>query len=359
MGEVRVAAIQMDSAVGRVEENLARATRLVQEAAGQGAQLVVLPELFNTGYEYSNQNFARVEPLEGRTGTWIMDTARRLGVHLVGTFPALIDGEAYITAMLAAPSGARWIYRKVHVAFWENRYFARGPEPVVADTALGRIGLLICWDQVFADLARAYQGHVDLLCIPSSPPVWTGTIEDGQGYVLARLGELRTLGERMDGVEWFTRAQEVHARCAGVPVVYAARCGAFHSPIPYGWPFLATLRPRETLRVLRSVGTHYLLRSVLQGRSAVLDAAGERIVQAGQDGEVVLVASVQAGAPELAALPPVPAGRVLVPDVSWFALLLDDSLAIRGRRYRRRKELSRARAAKRPEDTQHTRGENG
>jgi predicted amidohydrolase len=359
MGEVRVAAIQMDSAVGRVEENLARATRLVQEAAGQGAQLVVLPELFNTGYEYTDQNFARVEPLDGPTGTWIMDTARLLGVHLVGTFPAFVDGEAYITAMLAAPSGTRWIYRKVHVAFWENRYFARGPEPIVAGTELGRIGLLICWDQVFADLARAYQGRVDLLCIPSSPPIWSGTIEDGAGTVLGHLGELRSLGQTMDGIEWFARAQEAHARCAGVPVVYAARCGAFHSPIPYGWPFLATLRPREALRVLRSVGTRYLLRSVLQGRSAILDAAGERIVQTGQDGEGVLVASVQAGAPEPAALPLVPAGRSLVPGISWFALLFDDSLAVQGRRYRRRKQLSRAWAAKRPEDTQNTRGKDG
>jgi predicted amidohydrolase len=359
MDKVRVAAIQMDSAVGQVEENLARARQLVQEAAGQGADLVVLPELFNTGYEYSDRNFARVEPLDGRTGTWIGDTARRLGVHLVGTFPAFVDDEAYITAMLAAPTGARWIYRKVHVAFWENLYFARGPEPVVADTELGRIGLLICWDQVFADQARAYQGRVDLLCIPSSPPIWSGTVEDGTGNVLGYLGRLRALGKTMDGVEWFARAQEAHARCTGVPVVYAARCGAFHSPIPHGWPFLAALRPREALRVLRSVGTRYLLRSVLQGRSAILDATGERIVQAGPDGEVVLVASVQAGAPEPAALPPVPAGRILVPDISWFALLYDDSLAIQGRRYRRRKQLSRVRAAKRPEDPQNTRGNNG
>jgi predicted amidohydrolase len=300
----------------------------------------VLPELFNTGYEYTNQNFAQVEPLDGRTGTWIVDTARRLGVHLVGTFPAFVDGEAYITAMLAAPSRERWIYRKVHVAFWENCYYARGPKPVVADTVLGRIGLLICWDQVFADLARAYQGQIDLLCIPSSPPGYLGTLEDAEGNVLARLERRVSLGRNMDGVDWFTRAQEAHARCGGVPVVYAARCGAFRSPIPYGWSFLAILRPREVLRVLRSVGTHYRLHSVLQGRSAILDAAGRRIAQAGQDGEAVLVASVQAGGSEPAALPPVPAGRLLVPGIPWFPLLFDDSLAVQGRWYRRRKRPS-------------------
>ena len=337
---VRVAAVQMESAVGQLEANLAHAAQLVEEAAGQGAQLVVLPELFSTGYEYTDRNYALVEPLDGRTGTWIADTARRLGVYLVGTFPARVDGEAYITAMLAAPSGERWIYRKVHVAFWENCYFARGPEPVVADTGLGRIGLLICWDQVFADLARAYQGRVDLLCIPSSPPVYLGTLEDAEGNVLAHLERMVSLGRSVDGVNWFTRAQEAHARCAGVPVVYAARCGAFHSPIPYGWSFLTMLRPGEALNVLRRVGTRYMMRSTLQGRSAILNAAGERIVRAGPEGECVLMADVQAGGPDPAALLPVPAGRALVPGIPWFQFLFDDSLAIQGRRYRHRKTNS-------------------
>lgn len=344
MAEIRVAAVQMDAVVGQVEANLARAVRLVEEAAGQGAQIVVLPELFNTGYEYTDDNFGRVEPLDGRTGTWVTDTARRLGVHLVGTFPARVDGEPYITALLAAPSGQRWFYRKVHVAFWENCYFARGPQPVVADTELGRIGLLVCWDQVFADLARAYQGRVDLLCIPSSPPVYLGTLEDAEGNVLARLERMSFLGRTIDGIDWFARAQEAHARSAGVPVVYAARCGAFYTPIPYGWSFLTMLRPREALSVLRRVGTRYLMRSTLQGRSAILDAAGRRIAQAGPEGEAVLVAEVQAGpslaadAPEPAALPPVPAGRALVPGIPRLQFLFDDSLLIQGRRYRRCKQ---------------------
>jgi predicted amidohydrolase len=343
---VRVAAIQMDAAVGEVEANLAHAARLVADAAGQGARLVVLPELFSTGYEYTDRNYGLVEPLEGRTGTWIVDTARRLGVHLLGTFPARVDGEPYITALLAAPSGQTWLYRKMHVAFWENCYFARGPEPTVADTELGRIGLLICWDEVFADLARAYQGRVDLLCIPSSPPVYLGTLEDAEGHVLARLERMSLLGRNIDGVDWFTRAQEAHARCAGVPLVYAARCGAFYSPIPYGWSFLTMVRPGEALGLLRRVGTRYLMRSTLQGRSAILDATGRRIAQAGPEGEAVLVAGVQAdkgpaaGAPDPADLPPVPAGRALVPGIPRFQFLFDDVLAIQGRRYRHRKQIA-------------------
>ncbi|MGD8794561.1 MAG: carbon-nitrogen hydrolase family protein [Anaerolineae bacterium] len=336
MAELRVAAVQMDAPVGEVEANLARAQALVEEGAKGGAQLVVLPELFNTGYEYTDRNFDLAEPVDGRTGSWIVDTARRLAVHLLGTFAARFNGKAYITAMLAAPDGRRWFYRKVHVALWENCYFGRGPGAVVADTDLGRIGLLICWDEVFADLARAYQGQVDLLCIPSSPPTYAGTVEDGEGRVLAELPRLRSLGRDLDGVDWFRRAQEIQARSAGVPLVYAARCGEFHSPIPYGLPFLSMLKPGEMVRVLRAVGTGYWLRSTLAGRSCILDGQGARLASTGQEEEAVLLATVETGAPDRATLPAVGKGRSLVPGIPGFQFLFDDIMIALGRRYRRR-----------------------
>ncbi len=336
MPDLKVAAIQMDSQVGAVETNLVHATELVEQAAAQGAQLIVLPELFSTGYEYTDRNFILPEPLNGRTGAWIADTAQRLGVHLVGSFPARIGSKAYITAKLAAPSGRTWVYYKKHVAMWENLYFERGSDPLIADTDLGRIGLLICWDQVFADLARAYRGRVDLLCVPSSPPVWVGTMEDGKGHVLAHLRELRFLGRVLDGVDWFDRARAAHAQSAGVPLVYAARCGEFHSPIPYGWSFLTMLRPGETLRVLQAVGTRYWLRCPMQGRSHILDAAGEPLAQTGQDGEAVLVTTVLPGAPNPAMLPPLPKGQAMIPGIPKFQFLFDNSLILQGQWYRRR-----------------------
>ncbi len=336
MPDLRVAAIQMDAQVGAVEANLAHAGELVEQAAAHGAVLVVLPEMFSTGYEYTDRNYSLPEPLEGRTGTWIARTARRLGVHLVGSFPARWPSGNYIVAMLAAPDGRHWIYRKVHVAMWENCYFDRGTEPVIADTDLGRIGLLICWDQVFADLARAYQGRVDLLCIPSSPPTWVGTVEDKRGRELARIETLRAFGQKLDVIDWFARAQVLHARSAGVPVVYAARCGTFHSPIPYGSLLLLTLTTRAAPRVLRVVGTQYLLRCPMMGRSCILNADGERIASTGHDEEAVLTATVQPGTPDPATLPPVPKGRSLVPGIPASQFRFDDSLITWGRRYRRR-----------------------
>ena len=333
---IRVAAIQMDAKVGQVEANLAHATELVEQAAAQGAQLVVLPELFSVGYEYTDRTYGLPEPLDGPTGSWIARTAHRLNLHLVGSFPAQMPEGTYIVAMLAAPDGRHWVYRKVHVAMWENCYFDRGAGPVIAETELGRIGLIVCWDQVFADLARVYQGRVDLLCIPSSPPTWIGALEDADGRVLARLEELHAFGNRLNGGDWFERAQELHARTASVPVVYAARCGTFHSPMPLGFPFLLTLRPREALRVLRAVGTHYWLRCPMMGRSCILNARGERLAGTGQDREAVLVATVQPGTPDPATRWPAPRGRSLVPGIPRSTFLFDDSMITWGRWCRRR-----------------------
>lgn len=336
MSDIIVAAIQMDAQVGMIEANLTHATSLVNDAAAQGAQLIVLPELFNTGYEYTDRNYELCEPLSGRTGRWIVETAQRLGVHLVGTFPARTAEGTHIVAMLAAPDGRQWIYRKIHVAFWENCFYDRGSEPVIADTDLGRIGLLICWDQVFSDLARAYQGNVDMLCIPSSPPIWLGTFEDAQGQNLARAETLSSFGSTIDGIAWFDQAQVQHARSAAAPVVYAARCGTFHSPIPYGFSFLLGIGARKAIRVLRAVGTRYWLRCPMMGRSCILNAKGERIIVAGQDKEAVLVSAVQITAPDTAALPAVAKSRSLVPGLPRSQLQFDDSMIRLGRRYRQR-----------------------
>ena len=344
MGEIRAAAVQMDARVGDVDANLRHAGKLIEEAAEQGARLIVLPELFNTGYEYSDRVYAWSEPLDGKTAVWIAQTARRLGVHLVGSFPARFSADrasersdrTYIVAMLAAPDGRYWIYRKVHVAMWENCYFERGAEPVIADTDLGRIGLLICWDQIFADLARVYQGRVDLLCIPSSPPTWMGTMEDDDGRVLAELGTFQMAGKTVDGVDWFDRAQRAHVHNAGVPLVYAARCGTFHSLIPYGSSFLFTLGIGRALRALQGAGTRYWIRCPMMGRSRILSRDGETLTSTGQDGEAVVLADLDSGAPDAAGLPAVPRGRTLIPGIPAPQLLFDDAMIAWGRWYRRR-----------------------
>jgi len=78
MHNLKVAAIQMDSQPGAVEANLARAEGLVEQAAIQGARLIVLPELYSTGYEYTDRVFAWPEEAGGQTGIWLFCRLARM-----------------------------------------------------------------------------------------------------------------------------------------------------------------------------------------------------------------------------------------------------------------------------------------
>ena len=75
--KLKIAAVQMDVTVAPVPERLSRATDLIAQAAQAGAQLVALPELFNTGYGYDDSYYALAEPLDGQTVTWMKAQAVR------------------------------------------------------------------------------------------------------------------------------------------------------------------------------------------------------------------------------------------------------------------------------------------
>jgi len=168
--KIKIAAVQMSRVYGEIETNLAIAEQLVSQAVDAGAQLVVLPELFDSGYAYTPANYEIAGTRDGRTYTWMVDTAARLNVHLAGSFLLRKSGDIYNTLLLAAPDGHTWEYDKLHPWGWECAYFRAGDTPVVADTDLGKIGLLICYDVAHPELFAAYAGKVQLLVISSSPP---------------------------------------------------------------------------------------------------------------------------------------------------------------------------------------------
>ena len=109
---IKIAAVQMIARPASLSERLARAETLVVHAAQGGAQLVVLPELFNTGYEYCDENCRRAEALDGPTSTWMKQTANRYSVHIAGTFLRLDSQDIYNTLLLVAPDGRAWRYDK-------------------------------------------------------------------------------------------------------------------------------------------------------------------------------------------------------------------------------------------------------
>jgi hypothetical protein len=231
---ITIATTQLDAAPAPVPERLVRAESLVTQAARAGAQLVVLPELFNTGYAYRNENFSLAESFDGRTAQWMKQTSSRLGVHLAGSL-LLCDGqEIYNALLLYAPDGRVWRYDKNYPWGWERAYFREGRAVCIAGTDLGAIGMMLCWDMAHADLWRRYARKVDLILACSCPPdASNGTYHfpDGSQVTAAQMGPMmRSMRQSAPRIFEDTPAQQT--AWLGVPFVGSTACGVVRTPLP-------------------------------------------------------------------------------------------------------------------------------
>ncbi len=171
---MKIALAQLDPSLGEKEKNLRKLERTVAKSR---ADLVLAGELFLTGY-MARDAFARLaEPLDGPAVLAAQRIAEEYGSHLVFGLPEREAGtrRLFNTSVLVAPDGHRVAYRKIYPAtfgpFEEGLYFARGDALTLADTKLGKIGLLICYDTFFPELAKAYALRgADLLAIISASP---------------------------------------------------------------------------------------------------------------------------------------------------------------------------------------------
>jgi N-carbamoylputrescine amidase len=152
------------------EANLRKALECVADAAGRGAQVVCLPELFQTQYFCQREDpalFDLAEPIPGPSTARLSDCAARHGIALVASlFERRAAGLYHNTAVVFDADGSlRGIYRKMHIPddplYYEKYYFTPGDLGFKAhDTRFGRLGTLVCWDQWYPEGARltALQG---------------------------------------------------------------------------------------------------------------------------------------------------------------------------------------------------------
>ena len=175
MSAVRVACRQLAPTVGDLRGNRVRARVAVREAVAAGAALVVLPELCTSGYVFESPEEARAlaQPAAGGALEEWSQEARRGDAVVVGGFCELgDDGELYNSAAVVDGSGPLAVYRKTHLWDREKLVFRPGtaPPPVV-ETAVGRIGVAVCYDTSFPELLRgvALRG-AELVAVPTNNP---------------------------------------------------------------------------------------------------------------------------------------------------------------------------------------------
>jgi predicted amidohydrolase len=204
---MRIAALQHDIAWEDRDTNLSRLAPQVEQAAGAGARLVVLTEMFATGFSMSTDRTA--EDLDGPIVTWLTDQATRHGVWLAGSL-ALRDPayELPVNALcLVSPDGDLHRYDKLHPFTYagEHERFAAGDRFVTVDVDGLRVTLFVCYDLRFADEFWATARDTDLYLVVANWPEarrghWRALLDaraiENQAYVVGvnRVGEGGQLG---------------------------------------------------------------------------------------------------------------------------------------------------------------------
>lgn len=170
---VTLACIQFEPAIARPDDNLNTMAERVRAAAADGANLIVLPELADSGYMFESEaELAEVaSPIpDGKSARFLITLAQVLRVTIVCGL-AEQDGDAfYNSAIICGPDGYIGRYRKLHLWNREKLFFQPGDLGLpVFDTPVGRIGLMICYDGWFPEAFRhlALNG-AEIICIPTN-----------------------------------------------------------------------------------------------------------------------------------------------------------------------------------------------
>lgn len=208
-----------------IEKNKAELSKMIEQAASQSAQLIVLSELHNTPYFCQTEdvnNFDLAEPIPGPSTQYYSALAAKYKVVLITSlFERRAPGLYHNTAVVFDTDGSiAGKYRKMHIpddpAYYEKFYFTPGDLGFIPiSTSLGKIGLLVCWDQWYPEAARLMAlAGAEMLVYPTAIG-WESTDTDDE--------------KRRQQDAWVT-VQRGHAVANGLPVVTVNRVG--HEPDP-------------------------------------------------------------------------------------------------------------------------------
>lgn len=224
MRELKIGILQQHN-IADTKKNIERLAENITDLAQRGAELVVLQELHNSLYFCQTEdvnNFDLAEPIPGPSTDFYGELARKLGIVLVTSlFEKRAAGLYNNTAVVIEKDGTiAGKYRKMHIpddpAYYEKFYFTPGDigfHPI--DTSVGRLGVLVCWDQWYPEAARlmALQG-AEMLIYPTAI-----------GYESSD-----TEAEQQRQREAWTTVMRGHAVANGLPVIAVNRVGHESDP---------------------------------------------------------------------------------------------------------------------------------
>jgi predicted amidohydrolase len=177
---IKLALAQISSKRENKNENLGKIEALTINAKEQAADLVIFPEMSLTGYVVRDQIYELAETIPGPSTKRIEDIAKKTGLHIIFGMPELSEkakATIFNTAVFVGPEGLIGKYRKMylptHSVFEEKRYFRPGYQTASFNTALGNIGLCICYDLFFPEVCRLtrLKGAQLIVAISASPAV--------------------------------------------------------------------------------------------------------------------------------------------------------------------------------------------
>ncbi len=292
---IRVASVQLLNVNHDTEGNLQKVARFVEQAADEGADLVLLPEFFAAGYLYTSDIWLAGELFDGPTVTFMQETSEQHGVWLGGSILEADRSHFYNTFVLTDRKGVVAGAVRKQVSAGVEAYFVKEYEtPHMIETEeLGTIGVGICYENFLCSLAEELlEGEVDLMLMPYSYPSMNvydiyddETLRVAGEQIIDEAGldpSLWDTDEMMEvlfdrvGQELTTAHQNQGMRMArllGVPAVTSNKTGPFQTELP----------PALGSRTAAGIFT---------GQSGIFDAAGEVLKQLGTDGEGLIVAVV-------------------------------------------------------------------
>ena len=218
---MKVAAVQLQGRPGDFAGNLRDARELAEQALGEGARILALPEFFPSPVYYDEPFHDQALDADDNPALALMrELAQRHQAYIGGSMVLRRGQGVFNTYFLVQPDGRHHTHDKDLPTMWENCFYEPGQDDGYMDTPLGGVGAAVCWELIRTQTVQRLRGRVGLAMtgnhwwtIPSNWPVVTPL--------------LRGLGEVNRGFS--EQAPVEFARRLGVPVLHASHCGRFRS----------------------------------------------------------------------------------------------------------------------------------